>query len=137
MDIEKNTTNQNRLKILRGDEIKIIYDRPIFTYEDRCHYFFLSQPEKELLDTLRSVKSQVYFILQLGYFKAKHLFFTFDLYEVEEDIQFILQEYFNGSEISDLNSIGRFTKLKQQQLILELFNYRSFDAEERHISIQN
>ncbi|MDV3450590.1 Tn3 family transposase [Bacillus safensis] len=131
MDIEKNTTNQNRLKILREEEIKIIYDRPIFTYEDRCQYFFLSQPEKELLDTLRSVKSRVYFILQLGYFKAKHLFFTFDLYEVEEDLQYILQVYFNVSEISDLNSIGRFTRLKQQQLILELFNYRTCDAEER------
>ncbi len=133
MYIEKNKTNQNRLKILSEDEIKIIYDRPIFTYEDRCQYFSLSQPEKELLDTLRSVKSKAYFILQLGYFKAKHLFFTFDLHEVEEDLQYVQKKYFNsnGSEITDLSSIGKFTRLKQQHLILELFNYRSCDAEER------
>jgi hypothetical protein len=42
MDIEKNT-NQNRLKILREEERKIIYDRPIFTNEERCQYFSLSQ----------------------------------------------------------------------------------------------
>lgn len=131
MDIEKNTMNQNRLKILREDEVEIIYDRPIFTYEDRCQYFSLSQPEKELLDTLRSVKSKAYFILQLGYFKAKHLFFTFDLQEVEEDLRYVLKEYFNDSEITDLSSIGKVTRLKQQYLILELFNYRSCDAEER------
>lgn len=132
MYIEKNETNQNRLKILSEDEIKIIYDRPIFTYEDRCQYFSLSQPEKELLDTLRSVKSKAYFILQLGYFKAKHLFFTFDLHEVKEDLQYVLK-YFNSNsgEVTDLSSIGKFTRLKQQHLILELFNYRSCDAEER------
>ncbi|MCE0553066.1 DUF4158 domain-containing protein [Bacillus thuringiensis] len=32
--------------------------------------------ETELLYTLRSIKSKIYFILQLGYFKSKHLFFN-------------------------------------------------------------
>jgi hypothetical protein len=131
MDTEKNTTNQKRLRILDEDEIEIIYNIPNFTYEDRCEYFSLTQPEKELLDTLRSVKSKAYFILQLGYFKAKRLFFTFDLHEVEEDLRHILKEHFNGSKITDLSSIGKVTKLKQQHLLLELFNYQSCDAEKR------
>ena len=64
-------TTQKRLRILGDDEIEAIYGRPHFTHEERRQYFSLSQPEKELLTELRSVKSQTYFILQLGYFKAK------------------------------------------------------------------
>ncbi|MEH7010055.1 DUF4158 domain-containing protein [Neobacillus niacini] len=130
MDIENNKTNQNRLRILNEEEIKIIYEKPNFTYEDRCSYFSLSQPEKELLHTLRSIKSKAYFVLQLGYFKAKQLFFTFDLHEVGEDFH-VLKEYFNNSDLNDLIPIDKFTRLKQQQLILELFNYRSCGPEER------
>ena len=78
-------TTQKRLRILGDDEIEALYERPHFTPEERWQYFALSQTEKEVLQTLRSVKSQIYFILQLGYFKAKHLFFTFALDEVEED----------------------------------------------------
>lgn len=131
MDIVKNGSGQKRLKILGEDELTSIYGRPHFTYEDRCHYFSLSQPEKELLETFRSVKSKAYFILQLGYFKVKHLFFTFDLHEVEEDLRYILNEHFNYSEMVDLSLVGKNTRLKQQHLIRELFNYRSCDAKEK------
>lgn len=105
MDIEKSKSNQNRLRILSEEEIKTIYETPNFTYEDRCSYFSLSQPEKELLHTLRSIKSKAYLVLQLGYFKAKKLFFTFDLHEVEEDLQYVLKEYFNNSDLNDWSPI--------------------------------
>lgn len=131
MDIVKNKSGQKRLKILGEDEIKSIYERPHFTYEDRCHYFSLSPPEKDLLETFRSVKAKAYFILQLGYFKVKHQFFSFDLHEVDEDLQYILNEHFNNSELVDLSLVGKNTRLKQQQLIRELFNYRNCDAEEK------
>lgn len=133
MDIEKNKGNQNRLRILSEEEIKTIYEKPNFTYEDRCSYLSLTQPEKELLHTLRSIKSKVYFVLQLGYFKAKQLFFTFDLHEVGEDLQYVLKEYFNTSGLDDWSPIDKSTRLKQQQLILKLFNYRSCGPAERHI----
>jgi hypothetical protein len=83
---------QKRLRILGDDEIEAIYGRPRFTPEERIQYFSLSQAEAELLTELRSVKSQTYFVLQLGYFKAKHLFFTFDLNEVEPDMQFRISD---------------------------------------------
>ncbi|WP_373896185.1 Tn3 family transposase [Virgibacillus sp. CBA3643] len=131
MTTEKTNTKQKRLSILGEDEIKAIFGRPNFTYEDRCYYFSLSEPEKELLQRLRSVKSKAYFVLQLGYFKAKHLFFTFDLYEVEEDLQYVLKQYFNNSDVTDLRSVDKFTRLNQQHMILKLFGYRSCDTEER------
>ena len=59
------TEQQRRLKILSRDEFEAIYSRPHFTHEERRNYFSLSQPEKELIQTLRSTKSQVYFVLQL------------------------------------------------------------------------
>ena len=131
MDIEKNNAEQKRLRILGEDELESIYGRPCFTHEERCNYFSLSQPEKDLLQVLRSVKSRAYFVLQLGYFKAKHLFFTFDLHEVEEDFHYVLKQYFDNVKIVDMSSVDKFTRLKQQRLILELFNYYSCDAEIR------
>ncbi len=124
-------TTPRRLRILGDDEIQALYGRPRFTPEERLQYFSLSQPEKELLAELRSVKSQTYFILQLGYFKAKNLFFTFNLCEAEEDVQYILQQYFNQTKIDIESTINKRTRLKHQRLILQLTNYRSCDVEQR------
>jgi hypothetical protein len=91
MNVQAINTTQKRLRILGDDEIEALYGRPRFTHDERLEYFSLSQPEKEVLQDLRSVKSQAYFVLQLGYFKAKQLFFTFDLHEVEADLQYVLE----------------------------------------------
>ena len=58
-----------------------------------------------MVQTSRSIKSQAYFILQLGYFKAKHQFFTFDLHEVVEDLQYVLEQHFDNSKIVNLSSV--------------------------------
>lgn len=129
MNIQRNI--DKRLKILNEEELENIYGRPCFTFEERTTYFLLSQPEKDFLELFRSAKSQVYFILQLGYFKAKHLFFTFDLNEVEEDVKYILKLYFYNKKIVDMSSIDKNTRLKQQRLILELFNYHTCDVKIR------
>jgi hypothetical protein len=125
------TEQQRRLKILNQDELEAIYGRPRFTHEERRNFFLLTQPEKELVQTSRSIKSQAYFILQLGYFKAKHQFFTFDLHEVVEDLQYVLEQHFDNSKIVDLSSVNKSTRLKQQHLILKILNYQSCDAQKR------
>ncbi|MFZ3579524.1 DUF4158 domain-containing protein [Virgibacillus sp. DJP39] len=127
--VEKN--KQKRLSILGEDEFKAIFARPHLTDEEHGDYFSLSQPEKELMQGLRSVNSRVHFILQLGYFKAKHQFFTFDLRDVKNDFQYILKQHFPDSRVTNLHSIDKSTRLKQQQLILELFHYRQCGAKER------
>jgi hypothetical protein len=131
IDVREINAAPKRLRILGADEIDALYGRPRFTPEERCHYFSLSQSEKALLQVLRSVKSQAYFVLQLGYFKAKRLFFTFDLHEVEADLQYVLEQHFDNRKILDLSSVDKLTRLKQQRLILELLKYRSCDAKER------
>ena len=75
---------QRRLRILDDDEIEAIYSRPCFTPEERMEYFSLSPKELASLEQLHSIKSRIYYILQLGYFKARHMFFVFNLQEVSE-----------------------------------------------------
>lgn len=129
MDVQPMNTTQKRLRILGDDEIEAIYGIPRFTHEERLEYFSLSPTEKAVLEQLYS-KSQIYYILQLGYFKARHMFFVFDLKEIEEDVKYIQEQYFPDFQITDLE-ITKVTRLKQQSLILELYNYHSCDAEQR------
>jgi hypothetical protein len=72
-----------RLKILGGDEIDALYAHPRFTHEERVDHFALSPAEVAALEQLHSIKSKIFFILQLGYFKARHMFFIFDLRELK------------------------------------------------------
>jgi len=66
-----------RLKILTNNEIQELYGLPHFFQDGREKYFYLNPLEMEELNNLRSKSSKVYFILQLGYFKAKKMFFIF------------------------------------------------------------
>jgi Domain of unknown function (DUF4158) len=61
-----NTTGV-RLKILGDDEIEALYGRPHFADDERLEYFALAPTEKAALEQLHSIKSRIYFILQLGY----------------------------------------------------------------------
>ena len=80
---------KKRLKILGDDEIDALYGRPRFICEERAQYFSLSLAEKTVLVELHSTKSKIFFLLQLGYFKARQMFFVFSSSEVEEDIKYI------------------------------------------------
>jgi hypothetical protein len=125
------TATQKRLRILSDDEIEALYGRPHFTPEEQLQYFTLSPPETELLQALCSVHSRAYFILQLGYFKAKRLFFSFDFREVKDDLQSIVAHYFPHTPIEDLSTINKRTNLRQRRLILDLCGYQICGAEER------
>jgi len=123
-------TQPKRLRILSDDEIDAIYGIPCFTHEERIEYFSLSPSEKAALDQLRSIKSRIYFILQLGYFKARHMFFAFNIREVYEDAKYIQEQYFPDFQFTEFN-IAKITRLNQQYLILSLCNYRSYYTKER------
>ena len=115
-----------RLRILSDSEIDALYGRPRFTQEERDEYFSLAPAEKETLEQLRFINARINFILQLGYFKARNMFFVFDAQEVGEDIRFIRGRYFPDLQNVDAD-ITKVTRLKQQKLILNLCNYRNAD----------
>jgi TnpA family transposase len=116
-----------RLRILSDDEIDALYGRPRFTQEERTEYFTLSAQERATLGQLHSLKSRVFFILQLGYFKARRMFFVFGLRDVVEDVAHIRERYFPDFNDAD-PEIAKGTRLKQQQLILGLCNCRDANA---------
>jgi hypothetical protein len=66
-----------RLSLLPEPEIADLYARPIFNQNEQRLYFEMNQNELDALNQFGSIKTKVYFILQLAYFKAKHQFFTF------------------------------------------------------------
>ena len=116
-----------RLVILGHEEVDALYGRPRFTQEERDDYFTLSAQEKAALGQLHSLKSKLFFMLQLGYFKARRMFFVFALKEMEEDAAYVRDRYLPAFDNAD-SEIAETTRLKQQQLILNLCQYRSADA---------
>ena len=123
-------------------KILAIYGLPIFNDVERSHYFALTDLELIPLK-LRPVNgkdtsSKLYFMLQLGYFKAKHLFFQFNYPDVENDVKFILNTYMpndiipsklpsrtiqSSTHINILNSVGfRENPEERNKFLLEKSN---------------
>src|SRR5258708_28516153 len=126
------TPPPKRLHILNNEEIEALYGRPCLSGEDRTNVFTLTQPEKDLLASFTQIPIQLYFLLQLGYFKAKQLFFTFVFDDVVEDVTYLLERYFPETPQPELRMLNKRTILKQRQCILELFGYRLCTPTDRH-----
>ena len=120
-----------QLRILSDSVIAEIYDLPRFTHEERMRYFSLTPTEKEAIDTLHSVKSRAYCILQLGYFKARHLFFSFEPAKIREDLVYVFEHHFPTSSLVDTEMPDQRTWRKHQQMILQLCRFRHCDAAEK------
>jgi hypothetical protein len=120
---------------LRPLPIEALYGRPRFTEEERVQYFSLSSTEKTVLEQFHPLKSRLYWVLQLGYFKAKQQFFTFEFPEVAEDARYIQEQFFPELQFAELERaplhITKVTRLKQRRSILELCRYRLCGAQER------
>ena len=121
---------QKRLQILGDDEIANLYGLPHFTPEEQSEYFALSPRETDAIGQLHSIKSRIYAILQLGYFKARHLFFVFSFSAVVADAQYIQARYFPKFQLTEFEPT-KVTRLKHQHIILELCNYRACAESER------
>ncbi|MCD8542678.1 MAG: DUF4158 domain-containing protein [Gammaproteobacteria bacterium] len=113
-----------RLKILSKSEINELYDLPTFSHQEQQSYFHLNEKEFQLMDSRGSLTSKVYFILQLGYFKATSQFFDFRLSDVKSDMQFVLQHHFNGKKLSS-DSISKDTRLSHKTLIAQLLSFET------------
>jgi len=115
---ESNSSKPQRLMILGDDEIDALFGLPRFTERQRIEFFSLSMQEQSVVEELRTIQSKAYFLLQLGYFKDRQMFFAFDPEEVQEDVQYILETHFPQCRLSHF-TIARNTRARQQRLILE------------------
>ena len=115
------TRYKDRITILEDAEIEELYGRPRFTHDERVHYFALTPEERAVADGHYSLASRVLFILQAGYFKAKTLFFSFEIDEVADDVKHVLQQHYPQYHDAALKStIVKQTRHAQQRKLLEL-----------------
>jgi len=117
-----------RITILTTSEINDIYNLPCLSEEERCFYFTMDAEEHIIAHSHRSLDMKVLFILQLGYFKAKRMFFVFTTNDIREDLQFIKNKYFPTEFLQDNFKIATSTRWDQQQKILMLFKYHECDT---------
>jgi hypothetical protein len=123
--------HSRRLSILTAQEIEDMYGLPRFTENDRRVFFDLSQTERDLVDSVHTFSVAAHLILQLGYFKAKRQFFVYAHEAVVDDLAHICNCYFPERDITKIKALSKPTRLEQQQLILQLFDYRLCDATAR------
>lgn len=123
---------KDRLKILEDQEIEELYGRPRFNHDERIYFFGLTPEERALADGYYNLASRVLFILQVGYFKAKTLFFAFELDDVQEDVRHILQQHYPHFHDAELAAASlKQTRHTQQRKILDLYGYQACNADER------
>ncbi len=121
--------NSRRLSILTKSEIDDLYGLPRFSDDDRSLFFDLSAVQQKAVDTVYIRSSAVHLILQIGYFKAKQQFFVYGREAVLDDLHYILQRYFPDQALDKIKTLSKPTRLEQQQIILQLFDYRLCDGE--------
>jgi hypothetical protein len=123
---------KDRLKILEDQEIDELYGRPQFNHEERIHFFGLTPEERAVADGHYSLASRVLFILQVGYFKAKNLFFVFEFDDVQEDVRHVLQRHYPGFHDTKLTTPSlKQIRHTQQRKILDLYGFQACNADER------
>ena len=87
-----------RIYLLSETEIADVYARPDFNQCEKELYFTLNTRELDILNRYSNIRTRVYFILQLGYFKAKQRFFNFNFEDVLTDVEYILSKHSDDSK---------------------------------------
>ncbi len=117
-----------RLTILSDAEQEALYGLPDFDDAQRLEYLALSESELAFAVSRPGLHAQIYCVLQIGYFKAKHAFFRFDWSEVEDDCAFVLSRYFAGEPFVR-KAITKHEHYSQRERVAELFGYRPWAAD--------
>lgn len=120
-----------RLYLLPKAEIDNLYARPTFNTDEQEIYFTMNQEELNALAQYTNTKTRVFFVLQLGYFKAKYQFFNFTFEDARSDVDYILSNFFNKRELILSGRISRGYISDQKQAILQLFDYKDWSEEQK------
>jgi len=122
-----------RLRILTDEERLALYSTPEFSNEQQKEYFRFTKDEIDLIFSRTNISAQIYCALQIGYFKAKQLFFEISWVDIlNEDVNFLIKEYFGGKNIS-LTEITKYEYYTQVKQIAEMNNYSLWSNKFREI----
>jgi len=116
--------NIKRISLLSDTEITDLYSRPDLNQYERRLYFTLNPRELAILNKYSNIKTRIYFILQLGYFKAKQQFFKFDLADAQHDVEYVISHFYSGIKKIVSGQISRDYISQQKNDILQLFSYQ-------------
>lgn len=120
-----------RLTVLSEEERLAMYGIPDFTKEQQKEYFTFTKNELDLIFSRANISAQIYCALQMGYFKAKQIFFEFSWIDISnEDVNFLIKVYFGGKNIS-LKPITKYEHYTQVNQIAQMNNYNLWSNEFR------
>jgi hypothetical protein len=123
--------HSQRLQILNRDEIAALYAVPQFNAAERSHYFSLPENVHRSLKIMKSngrnTSAKLWFILQYGYFRAKHQFFNVTYSDVKEDVLFIMTHYLVNDGVPIYLPSRRIQGLVKSQVLQEM-GYRDDTA---------
>jgi hypothetical protein len=119
-----------RINLLPDVKINEIYNLPNFTEQEIELFFNLSKDDYVLLNKYRTLRNQIYFIIQLGYFRATQQFYNFDLEEISEQVSSIYHRYFDEPESLNTLVAKPYREIikSQQAVILNLYEYRDWSS---------
>lgn len=115
------------LEILDEQEIHALYGLPQLEDNQRFVFFEMTDQEIAAMKRFKTYPSRIYFALQLAFFKAKQQFYIFDLESVVTHVEYLRKRYFPQQIIVAKGAVSKPTRLKQQKVILKLYNYRLAD----------
>ncbi|NQY65063.1 MAG: Tn3 family transposase [Alteromonadaceae bacterium] len=125
--------SKRNVNLLSQSELNDLYEIPEFNKIEQALYFSLTYEEIKLISQFTTIQTKIYFILQLGYFKAKHLFFKFQFEDVPTGVAFVFDEHFKNCRPFTLKgSISRERIEIQKQVILNHLDYKV--CTEHHLS---
>lgn len=128
--------NSGRLTVLSQAERTALYGLPDFDDFQRADFFAFTEAERAVADRRKGPVERLHCLLQIGYFKAKQAFFTFDGRDIpSEDIEFLLTHYFPGDTVA-LRPLRRNERYAQRAAIAEVFGYRSWSEADRPTLIE-
>jgi len=118
------SSKSKRLPVLSHLEEFAFYGFPDFDDEQRVTYFEFNELELQLILKCHSMQAKIYCALQLGYFKAKQIFFAFSLRTIPQaDLHYILARYFQNQLMDDA-TITKHEYYLRRSAICGLFGYK-------------
>lgn len=118
---------QGRIQILKPDEIDELYCRPAFSQAEREEYFSLDSQILEHIRTLGKLETRIYFILLLGYFRAKPVIPRFHMKDVRADVKYICHTYFSGAK-PQYTALPKSTRSRLVSQVLAQLEFGQFDS---------
>ena len=118
----------HNLNIFSEAEKFALYGFPDFNSLQRKEYFHFSTDELVIIMRSKQAHVNACCALQMGYFKAKKMFFAISLDNNSEDLQFIMQNYFPNKKLLN-NYITNYEYYTQQKEIAQFFGYQLWSKE--------